>query len=167
MNQMEKTESREFTKGQIIFQQGAWEMCMYDILYGRVGIYVDYGTSAQKLLVELKTEDFFGEMGLVEALPRSATAVALEDAAAYVINANNFAMYFKERPATVLKVMEHLSARLRAVSNDYLNACRTVAEAVDAETSGKEKSSWLKSSIKKLSDFYRQAQLPPPDENNL
>lgn len=167
MNQMEKTESRQFSKGQIIFQQGAWEMCMYDILYGRVGIYADYGKPAQKLLVELKTEDFFGEMGLVEALPRSATAVALEDAAAYVINADNFATYFKERPATVLKVMEHLSARLRAVTNDYLDACRTVAEAVDTEAAGKEKSGWLKTQMKKLSDSYRQAKLTPPDENNL
>lgn len=140
---------------------------MYDILYGRVGIYTDYGTPAQKLLVELKTEDFFGEMGLVEVLPRSATAVALEDTSAYVISADNFAAYFKERPATVLKVMEHLSARLRAVTNDYLAACKAITEAEESDCSGKEKSGWLKTQMKKFSDAYREAQSAIPNENNL
>lgn len=151
-------EKKHFQAGEVIVRQGDWEMCMYDILFGKIGIYVDYELPTQRLLTELKNEDFFGEMGLLESMPRSASAVALEECAVYVITADNFANYFKERPATVLDIMEHMSARLRALTQDYMDACRTVAEAVEAESSGKEKSGWLKTHLKRFSETYWELQ---------
>ena len=68
-----------FKKGEIIFRQGEPGNCMYDIHWGRVGVYAEYGTANEKKLAELYPGDFFGEMGLLEQSPRSATVVALED----------------------------------------------------------------------------------------
>ena len=70
-------ETKTFKKGEIIFKQGDLSDCMYDILWGQVGIYADYGTPEEKLLTTLETERFFGEMGMIEGRLRSATAVAL------------------------------------------------------------------------------------------
>lgn len=40
---MPNTGERRFKKGQIICRPGEMEMNMYNILYGCVGVYTDYG----------------------------------------------------------------------------------------------------------------------------
>ena len=138
-------ETKTFKKGEIIFKQGELSDCMYDILWGEVGIYADYGTPEEKLLTTLETERFFGEMGMIEGRLRSATAVALEkDTRVKVITPETFDTYFKENPAKVLLIMQNMSHRIRELTRDYLEACRAVAEAVETEKTGKEKSSWFK-----------------------
>ncbi len=151
-------EIETYKKGQVIFRQGDYEPCMYDIQGGRVGIYADYETSGQKFLVELKEEQFFGEMGLIDDCPRSATAVALENGTVIRrITEDTFQTYFEERPAKVLMVMEHLSRRLRELTDDYMKVCRTIAEGVQTEESGEEKSGWLKEHLKKFAGVYRNS----------
>ena len=66
-------------RNEIIFSEGDKSDCMYDIRQGRVGIYANYGTKEEKLLTELSKDQFFGEMGIIEGYPRSATAVAMGD----------------------------------------------------------------------------------------
>ena len=68
---------------EIIFNEGDKSDRMYDIRHGRVGIYANYGTKEEKLLTELTKDQFFGEMGIIEGYPRSATAVALGDLLPY------------------------------------------------------------------------------------
>ena len=151
-------EIRTYKKGQVIFRQGDYEPCMYDIQGGRVGIYADYETAGQKLLAEIQAEQYFGEMGLIEDCPRSATAVALENGTAVLkITENTFQSYFEKRPAKVLLIMEHLSRRLRDLTDDYMKVCRTIAEGVQSEESGEEKSGWLKEHLKKFAGVYRNS----------
>ena len=131
---------------------------MYDILWGEVGIYANYGTPEEKLLTTLEPECFFGEMGMIEGRLRSATAVALEkDTRLEVITPESFDAYFKENPAKVLLIMQNMSHRIRELTRDYLEACRAVAEAVETEKTGKEKSSWFKEKVRKLMDDYERA----------
>ena len=70
---------KEFERGQIIFKQGDLDICMYDIQRGKIGVYSAYGTSEEKLIAELVEGETVGEMGMIERVPRSATAVALDD----------------------------------------------------------------------------------------
>ena len=70
---------RQFNKGDIIFKEGDSGECLYQIKEGVVGIYSAYGEADQQLLTELSAGKFFGEMAVIEAYPRSATAVALEN----------------------------------------------------------------------------------------
>lgn len=116
----------EYKKGDIIFRSGDEEPFMYDIQYGTVGIYGDYGTPQQKLLAELGESDFIGEMGLIEARPRSVTAVAMETGTRLqVVDAETFNDYFRDRPAKVLALMQQMSGRLREVSKKYLETVKT------------------------------------------
>ena len=151
-------ETKTFKKGEVIFKQGDLSDCMYDILWGKVGIYANYGTPEEKLLTTLETERFFGEMGMIEGRLRSATAVALEkDTRLKVITPESFDAYFKESPDKVLLIMQNMSNRIRELTHDYLEACRAVAEAVETEKTGKEKSSWFKEKVRKLMDDYERA----------
>lgn len=112
-------EVKSFKKKEIIFEQGAYESFMYDIRWGRVGIYENYGKKDQRLLRELDADDIFGEMGLVEARPRSATAVSLEKGTQCVlITADDFSAYFKDKPAKIISIMQRMSQRIRDLSDE-------------------------------------------------
>ena len=148
---------KKFAKGEVIFKEGALESFMYDLMEGKVGIYANYGKAGEKLLTELKAEDggaTFGEMGMIDVMPRSATAVALEDVTARVVTGEEFGEYFKENPAEVMVIMQNMSKRIRGLSQDYLDACRAVAEVVESEQSGKEKSGWFRNKVDKFIKDY-------------
>ncbi|MER1994525.1 MAG: cyclic nucleotide-binding domain-containing protein, partial [Eubacteriales bacterium] len=63
-----------FNKGDVIFNKGETGDTFFRVIAGSVEI-VDDG----KQLVVLKEGQYFGEMAILEAYPRSATAIALED----------------------------------------------------------------------------------------
>ena len=143
---------KTFKSGEVIFKEGAYEPCMYELLTGTVGIYARYGQENEKLLTELKAENgaCFGEMGLVESMPRSATAVALDDVKVEVVTGEVFGTYFKEHPERIYAIMSQMGGRIRALSDDYLEACRAAAEVMDTAESGKEKSGWFKEHMNKF-----------------
>ena len=153
-----ETVTKIYEKGEFIFKQGEYASCMYDICQGKVGIIANYGEDGEKTLTELGEGASFGEMGMLEAYPRSATAVALEDGTEVrVVTAETFSSYFQNNPEKVYAIMTQMSRRIRALSNDYLEACRAVAETVEAEKTGAEKSSWLKKNLKKFCDAYDES----------
>ena len=146
---------REYRKGEIIYRQNDYEMCMYDILYGSVALYLNYGEENQILVKELDSGAFFGEVELVEARTRTTTAVALTRTRVKMYTAEAFGNCFQEKPALVMAIMQQMSARIRELQRQYNDACRIVAESMEAEKHGREKSNELQKERKKLSDYYR------------
>ena len=125
----DSTQVLEFRKGQIIFRQGDEGNYMYAIHYGSVGIYLDYGTAEEKKLTTLYSNTFFGEMGLISDEKRSATAVVEEDGTLLeTIRAENLESLFKSNPLKIDMILNHLSHRLRRLTQDYVEACRKAVE---------------------------------------
>ena len=143
-------ENSQAAKNEIIFKEGDSGKTMYDIVSGTVGIFANYGTADQNLLTKLGAEEFFGEMGMIEELPRSATAVALEPTEAKVITKENFKDYITEKPAKALTVLEYTSRRLRRLSFDYIEACAAIAEYVKADEKGEKPSDELMKKLKTI-----------------
>lgn len=141
-----------FKSGEVIFKEGSYEACMYELLEGTVGIYAHYGEADEKCLTELKAgkDACFGEMGLLEARFRSATAVALEDVKVNTVTGAEFGAFFKEHPERIYAVMTQMGSRLRELSKDYLDACHASAELVEAKGQKKEKSGWFKVHLNKI-----------------
>jgi CRP-like cAMP-binding protein len=126
-------------KGRLLFRQGDEADCMYYIASGTVGIYANYETDDEKLLTTLKSNQFFGEMGMIEKLPRSAAAVADSNGTVLkVITEADLEGLCKKAPSMVLMALQHLSSRLRTLTVDYVQACQTVEKMVDAEEHGRE-----------------------------
>jgi CRP-like cAMP-binding protein len=145
-------------RNEIIFKQGDKSDCMYDIRMGTVGIYANYGTKEEKLLTELGKDQFFGEMGIIEGYPRSATAVAMGDMTELtVIAKEEFADYCRENPEKTLLIMKHMSTRIRDLTQSYLGACHTIAEAMEAEQRNEKKNAGLLGRLKKYRDEYNAA----------
>ncbi|MBE6910161.1 MAG: Crp/Fnr family transcriptional regulator [Ruminococcaceae bacterium] len=151
---MAEAQERVFKKGEVIYRQGQYEMFLYDILYGSVALYQNYGTKEQVLIKEMNQDGYFGEMELIEAMPRTTTAVATERTTARVYTAEDFGALFCEKPSMVMAIMQQMSARIRELTREYNDACRVVAESMAAEKAGKEKSGALQKERKKLSDYY-------------
>ena len=145
-------------RNEIIFNEGDKADRMYDIRMGRVGIYANYGTKEEKLLTELTKDQFFGEMGIIEGYPRSATAVAMGDMTELtVIPKTDFEEYCKKNPEKTVLIMKNMSARIRDLTQGYLEACHTIAESMEAEQKGEKKSMGLLNRLKKYRDEYNAA----------
>ena len=145
---------KTYSRGKVIFRQGDPGDCMYSVQMGSVGIFHDYGGPNEEKLATLMTDEFFGEMGLFDHAPRSATAVALEDQTSIeVITEEDFKEYFKENPNKVLLLMQQMCSRLRRTTREYVQACQVIRETVESEKTG-EKSDDLTERIAQLSQNY-------------
>ena len=126
-----------FDRDQIIFAEGSFGISMYDIVSGRVGIFSKYGTTQQTKVAEMGPDDIFGEMGMIDVFPRSATVVALEDGVQVVeITEQDVSKYFGDKPEKMLKLLRALSARIRETNDKYMGVCKTVYECDEAEQAG-------------------------------
>ena len=114
--------------GDVIFRAGEKADCMYEIYSGTVGIYSDFRTEDEKLLTKLSADAVFGEMGVLDDMPRSATAVCLTDCTVLVVTPERFMQYFSEKPAKVLDILQQMCMRLRDLTNTYLQVCQTLEE---------------------------------------
>ena len=155
---MSELHTEKFAAGQVIFNENdnPETPCMYDVIAGRVGIYADYGKHNQKLLTTIDPDNdecFFGEMNLVDHAPRSTTAVALESSTLRVITEKDLQHYFEVRPMFVLSVMQHMSSRLRSLTEQYADACHVIAQQNDNGGNGGS-SETLLAKIKRYTDEW-------------
>ena len=144
-----------FKKNDVIFRQGDKGKEMYYINSGKVGIFIEYGTPRQRMLAEIETGDYFGEMALIDNMPRSAAAVVTEDALVTAIDSDTFHQFIGEHPQIAVEIMTNLSKRLRSLTAEFMEACRTIAESMD-ET-GHIKKKGLRERLKTYSDMYVQS----------
>ncbi len=156
---MEKQEmsTRSYGKNEVIFQQGDAGTCMFDILRGRVGIYAGYGSAGEKLLTELKAGDSFGEMAMIEAQPRSATAVSLQEGTRLsVITWETLGIFFRDQPAKIVVIMQRMARRIRELTEDYMAACAAINEMVEKAEAEKKnaETAWVKDRMRRYLDAY-------------
>jgi CRP-like cAMP-binding protein len=151
-----------YGRDDIVFREGEFALTMYEIKSGAVGIYANYDSTSPRLLATLGQSEYFGEMGLAECYPRSATAVAMEDGTTLEeIDSDEFSTYFQNRPDAVLAIMRALSARLRETNARLLDAQQTIHDAIEAEHAGKRKSSSLVSKLTGMLGFARRNKKSP------
>ncbi len=124
----------KYEKGTIIFREGDMGKCMYDIHYGSIGIYTDYGKSNEKCLTTLGPNKFFGELGMLNNKLRTATAVVLEDDTTLEsIYMDDFEELFQKNPVKIEMLIKHLSNRIRGLTTQYTDACKLLYDVNQAE----------------------------------
>ena len=147
-----------YKDGEIICREGEPGSCMYEIETGKVRVYQQYGKPDQKQIAELFGGKVFGEMGLVEHAPRSATVVAADDnTVVTTITEEDFFEYYRENPSKVLSVIQQMCHRLRETTKNYIEACHTVYDTVETKKSGEKKSKSLLDRINKLREAFSRA----------
>ena len=106
-----------FQAGDFIFKQGDPGELMYFIRNGTVDIMYD-----EKLIETLGPEEFFGEMALIDDLPRSATAIARTACELETITSGRFQFRIQERPYFAIKVMKVMAQRIRDTTERSLHS---------------------------------------------
>lgn len=101
--------TRRFAAGAPIVRSGEEGTTFYVLLDGSARV-VPAGGKA----VKLKAGDAFGEMALIDDVPRSADVVAEEELLAMTISRNAFEKLLRSEPALTLALLRTLAARLRS-----------------------------------------------------
>lgn len=105
---------RRFRQGEIIFHEGDAGDSLYLINSGQVRIFVN-GVDGSETSVILfgRPGEMFGELAVIDGLPRSATAVAMEDTLLYTLSRDDFRYHMRRCPQFALNFMRELSLRVR------------------------------------------------------
>jgi CRP-like cAMP-binding protein len=100
----------EVEAGGVIFAHGDAGDTMYGIIEGTVELRVD-----GRAIAHLGRDDVFGEMAIIDASERMATATATSPTRLAVIDRREFLFLVHETPTFALQVMSTMADRLRLV----------------------------------------------------
>lgn len=114
-----------FFKGEIIFMEGQTSNCAYIIESGLVGVYREDSSGNRSLVRKLGRNDIFGEMGLIDKYPRSATTIALQETRCTIIERSRFNYLTKFNPHFMTALIRSLTEKLRSTINN-LNKIATI-----------------------------------------
>jgi len=106
-----------FFKGEIIFMEGQTSNCAYIIESGLVGVFREDSSGNRSLVRKLGKNDLFGEMGLIDKYPRSATTIALQETQCTIIERSRFNYLTKFNPHFMVSLIRSLSEKLRSTIN--------------------------------------------------
>ncbi|MCD6388968.1 MAG: cyclic nucleotide-binding domain-containing protein [Desulfobulbaceae bacterium] len=109
----------EYQRGDIIFEQASEGDELFVIISGTVAI-SQKQDSGFKNLVTLEEGEIFGEMALVDRVPRTARATAKQNnTRLIVINQPRFIYLVSQQPVFALTIMQVLCERIHSIENRY------------------------------------------------
>jgi CRP/FNR family transcriptional regulator, cyclic AMP receptor protein len=105
---------RRYGEGEIIFHEGDPGQMLYIMGLGQVRIFVNgLDGSETSVIMFGRPGELFGELAVIDGLPRSATAVSLDQTTLYTINREQFRDHMRRSPQLALNFMQELSQRVR------------------------------------------------------
>ncbi len=110
--------------GDVIFVEGATADRFYIVIEGRVEVWKNYYDAKPDLLAVHGPGHFFGEMALIDELPRSATVVAKDAARLLFLYRDDFRRLIRERSSIALSVMTAISYMVRSANEAYVEDLR-------------------------------------------
>jgi CRP/FNR family cyclic AMP-dependent transcriptional regulator len=104
---------RIFRAGEVIFHREDPGQVLYMIKDGKVKICIISPDGQEISLAVLGKGEYFGEFALLDGLPRSSDAVALEKVECYTLQRSDFQNAILKNPKIAVLVLEALTKRLR------------------------------------------------------
>lgn len=118
----EKLMRKQYHEGEQIIAENEASDILYFICQGKVEINKNLKSQETPLaqLSILESGDFFGEMGIIEEAPRSASAVALDDVELLAIPKDAFIEISFQHPTVMYNLIQALSGRLRQTNERFV-----------------------------------------------
>jgi CRP-like cAMP-binding protein len=107
---------REYQPGDVLFREGEWGDVMFVIQTGAVRISVDIA-GEEKVLAVLGPGEFVGEMAILNAKPRVATATVIETARCLVLEARMLESMVVRNGEIAIRLIKKLAKRLDAANS--------------------------------------------------
>ena len=108
---------KSFAKDSMVFRQGDDGDALYGIASGSIRIFASDLGGNEIFLNILGPGDTFGEIALVDGLPRTASALVVEKSTLVVIPRHRFLAYLESHPDLAIHLMKLMCERLRWVSD--------------------------------------------------
>jgi signal transduction histidine kinase len=108
----------EYQPGQIIFDEGSQADRFYIVADGAVEVWKDYRLPEKDLLAVHERGHLFGEMALIDELPRSATVLAKEPTRLFYIDRDDFHRIIQNNSEIAISILKSVSDMVRS-SNEY------------------------------------------------
>ncbi len=122
-------ETIELKEGDVLFESGDPGDSLYVVQSGEMELYTT-DTAGQKITLANPTrDDIFGELALLDAGPRTATAKAKEDTILLVLDRDQLLFLIRKRPEAGLKMLAGIGAMTRKA--DELLRTRVARNAND------------------------------------
>jgi len=151
---------REYGPGENLFTKAQSANQMFVVLSGRIKIFTHSGGKKRKTFAYLEPCDFFGEMGMLEGKPRSASAEAVSYTRVLIITYVEFRKLLMGDPQLTLYLLKTVSQRLRKANETiegmmFRNILGRVAQALtDLGRRGRKTRGGIE-----LSEHYTQQEL--------
>lgn len=134
------TEARSYARGELIVEEHTAAERFFIIARGKIQISKRFADGEQFVLAVHSDGEFFGEMGLLDEGPRSATVRAVEPTNLLEISRTDFETLLYKAPVLAYRILRELSSRLRetgALLVSFLErrnsqTCRAYLQTVDA-----------------------------------
>lgn len=104
---------RVYARGVVIFHKGSPGSSLYLIASGKVRIFVLSDLGQEITLNTHGPDECFGELALLDGLPRSASAVSMDRTVCYVLQREDFLAVLETHPGMVRSILALLSGRVR------------------------------------------------------
>jgi len=128
---------RSIRRGEKLFRKGESGSSMFIVEEGIVEVSIPGDQGRPDIRVSVFHEgNFFGELSLIDGLPRTATAVAMEDCRLLEMTRVDFLRFLSERPFVAVTMLGEIGKRLRATNELITNiASRNVNEELEEHLS--------------------------------
>jgi signal transduction histidine kinase len=117
----EASEEKKFNKNDIIFKENEIADAFYIIANGIVEILKSGGTSNQEVLAEKYDGAVFGEMSVIDDLPRSATGRAKTDLLLLKLNKDEFQELLKAFSHISIEIARSICSTVRQTNDSYIS----------------------------------------------
>ena len=107
------TEDVDFNAGKVLCREGQRGQEFFVIVDGEAEV-----TRNGKHLATCRSGDFFGEISIIEDVPRSATVIAKTPIRFFVLTRQSFLRLLDQQPDIERKVLRALAKRLMPVADD-------------------------------------------------
>lgn len=111
-----KAREKKYAENEVIFYEGDASTAVYVIVSGCVELSKETH-DGPVLLATLGPGEMFGEMGILDGNPRSATAMAIQESMIQVVARKDFLRSLREEPDQAMAVMHKLVERLRGADS--------------------------------------------------
>ncbi|MBP1747899.1 MAG: Crp/Fnr family transcriptional regulator [Deltaproteobacteria bacterium] len=102
-----------YHRGQLIFQEGEEGDALFIVLGGKVKVCLYDEEGREYVLDVIGKDGFFGELALIDELPRSANILATETCNLLIIRRNDFMKLLMENPSISINILKVMAGRLR------------------------------------------------------
>lgn len=105
---------RQYRRGTYLFHQGDEAPDVFFLISGRVEISSDSASGHRQLHTTIDGPQFFGELGVLGEMPRTASALALEESTVWVVTGQVFVEFLSDEPGAARALFRALARQVQS-----------------------------------------------------